>query len=71
MVEAFLVGIGLGILMGIATCYLIISRPKAYEPQSWREIIDNQMTALEELEGNRLKPRALTRLTSHSRTVEL
>jgi hypothetical protein len=69
--EPFIVGTGIGCLIGIATAYLIISRPESEEPPSWREIIDSQMDALEKIEGDRIKPRALTRLTNHHGSIEL
>lgn len=69
--EAFIIGIGLGCLIGVATAYLIASRPKDDEPPTWAELIDQQMHSLEQIEGNRMKPRAVTRLTNRERTVTL
>lgn len=75
MVEAFLVGIGLGILMGIATCYLILSRPKNDDPPSWLELLDEQKeAALEGFGAASLRPpepRVVTRLTNRERTITL
>lgn len=69
--ESFIVGTGIGCLIGVAAAYLVVSRSQDDEPPSWRELMSQQGAALKELESHRAKPRALTRLTNHTGTIEL
>lgn len=69
--EPFLIGCGIGCLIGVAAAYLIISRPQKNEPPSWLQLLDQQLDAIEEVEGNRIKPQAITRLRSKDITWEI
>lgn len=69
--EPFIIGVGIGCLVGIAAAYLIVSHRMNDDPPAWLDILKQQGIALEELEAHRAKPRALTRLTNHQGTVEL
>jgi len=69
--EIFLIGCGIGCLIGVATAYLIVSKPQREEPPSWLALLDEQHEAIERFAEHQNQPRALTRLTAHSRTIEI
>lgn len=69
--EPFIVGAGIGCLIGVAAAYLIVSRPKEKDVPSWLELLDEQDEALERFAEHQQQPRAYTRLTNRERTITL
>lgn len=59
--EPFIVGLGIGCLMGIAAAYLVIIRPRDNTPPSWVELLDEQIASMDEMEKSK-PPFVVTRL---------
>lgn len=72
--EPFLVGAGIGCLIGVAGTYLVVSRPRPKKTLSWLELLDEQEASFEGSGAACLREpehRAVTRLTNRERTVVL
>lgn len=72
--EPFIIGTGIGCLIGVAAAYLIVGRPKGDQPPTWLQLLDEQEEAFDDLRlANHRGPqyRAITRLTNRKGTVEI
>jgi hypothetical protein len=68
--EIFLIGCGIGCLIGVSAAYLVVSQPRHRTP-SWRELLNQQIDQRDRLEANLSKPPAITRLRSKDITWEI
>lgn len=69
--EPFIIGLGIGCLVGIAAAYLIVSPRINGEPLSWIALLEKQNKALEMTRPAQPETRAVTRLRSKDITWEI
>lgn len=70
--EPFIIGAGIGCLIGVAGTYLFVGRAQNTQPPTWLELLDEQNDAFDELRlANHRGPQyqAITRLTNRKGTV--
>jgi hypothetical protein len=72
MSEAFFViGLGAGGLLGAAIAIMLAERRVEQQVASWEDLLTVQSGKIAELREHRTMPRAVTKLTNRTKTVEI